>query len=59
MLIAGSPAKLPGTVNTSFTYVSTGFIDATEDRAEAGPTVVGHKMMSHFVSFAEGDCRDS
>jgi hypothetical protein len=57
--MAGSPARLPGTVNTSLTYVSTGVIELIDSNAGAGPTVVGHRMISHFswiVCGARGEC---
>lgn len=48
MLMDGRPARLPGTVNTSFTYVSTGDREEIVDRAGAGPIAVGQSMKSHL-----------
>ena len=45
MLIAGRPARLPGTVNTSLTYVSTGVNDEMVSNSGAGPTDVGHNKI--------------
>jgi len=61
MLIAGRPARLPGTVNTSLTYVSTGENDVIVDNSGAGPMVVGQSIMSHLycveVCFGGRRCR--
>ena len=48
MLIAGRPARLAGTVNTSLMYVSTGDNDEIVDNSGAGPIVVGQSITSHL-----------
>ena len=47
--MAGRPAKLPGTVKASLTYVSTGDRWEMVDSSGAGPVVVGQRIISHLV----------
>ena len=44
ILIAGSPAKLTGTVKTSFRYISTGLLLSFDPNGKAAVGVVGVKI---------------